>query len=1656
MNGDMPTAGAATGAAKEDGARELRELLDAGAVLPPGTEGGGERAVALTARAYRHPGLDDRVVVRLVTEDLGAAEDAAAGFLGLEAAGEPAVVGVGLRRSLGFPEWVLVHHPRDGHHALAVVPELERTARQARTKPKAALDAYLRLAGQLAGSLPHFLPTFFEQAGRAFLAADNTTYASQMFGQARKAEAEHGLPVDEERLDAVFLEFALAGALPVKALSGYAKELTARVPAQEALRRFRALCVRRTAGGLAPSTQMAGDLRRLAKAAGRDADAEEQDYLTELLDMPATAGAPLGWWKAHRAALVALGRREASVRGALLNLMPRSDERQMPFLWLEILEESGADAGLCDGEVPAEERPRDGVAGWLRRFQRLWSPGWQAEPRLTGLHTLVERAAERLRTELAETDESLTIKLDVDLLDLLLTEKVPVVDPADDAWLLLEPWARGEGQRDLLALAADPRFTAAFDEAADRFCDDEDGRRAVRMLAASPGGRPMLARWMRGVAGRSFTAGLPQLPDALRRLTWLPAEGLVLAAEEVAAVAGADLAAELARTLRGGLVDELGWPAWEEAIAALVSPKDLDEIEVADAWPHLIVSGPAQARVIGTEGTVLVHDLRRPPTDVYGDPGFHYVDGELLVYWNAHGSGDQLRGYWHSSAGSLRGLQGRAGVWALRNDLVTLPLPGGGRTTGTGVLHQGDTVVPARGHLIGDGTSYWVPDQQGEGWREYDPVSGAYGRPGLPGFLADAVRSAPQGSVFESGWLLPLASPEATPAAVPVGGLLGWRVVRLPGGGLRGEDLAGRVVTLPDNRETLSGAVTFPGDDRPRALVESYPKIKIVDPEGVVVAAVTTGRSPGMFAAGTAMLPPPRYWRCLRPRDPEGSLALRRIDDETAVALLKAAVCAECERQGQPAQAVQEELHAQIRALLPQVRDEALVAGIAGVARFAATQQITLDTVATRLNRALAGGDEDRRPSGPSDQVLARALNGLGVPGPWWYGDACHDAFRQLRTVGTALRAASADAVPQERPTAVEQGTRLHFDGPQLPDTSLRWEPLLDHCAAVAYRAVCSAFEPGHTEAMHDLLREIGALGLGSATEPATWRRLSLHLDDTWLVETGGNRREGTWCGVLPLQDGAFIAFQDNSLDSGGCAFTALFHDPSGRFEVPAPYTTRSSAPVGEDREDGWIDGLLALRAEHGPVPWRPEAAEEFARLTGVTLTTARLVVAGLPYVDTHDRGFLPTPVRTALGMKAADAVVARDELRELDATVRRQVVAALLPADPATLWTDGPDVAAAARVWNTRVGRRAAVPEWIVSEASRAVRSPWEPSRALPALLDPASAPELSGDLRWRVHRDRVSPVEEGTVGFTESTLVSVVAVMAWLAHRLPAGDPVRGVLPTALTAVRDRLANPDLMLSLGRYVNLPGFRKVAGTPSEVADGWERYGAVIMATHDNQPAPGIRMALLDASGEDPYLPALRALAGEAGEPFPVELALRAARDPRFEALLADPGDPVAGERAADGTWWPQDPGRSVPELVSEVTAAHGVGADAATLYLILLAMPDPTDRNVARWIGWKPARLKAARAELAATDLVVEASRVRAGRSLFLPGAWTDLRTPRLPFEQWKAPLYDLISGESAQLGVVVPIEPAAALYARAWRRVRDGDVPRFDELRIRRGRRR
>ncbi len=1623
-------------------------LLKAGAVLPRDTTGAGADVVELTARAYRHPGLgDDRVVVRLSPGELGAAEDLAAGFLGLvRDEGEPPVVGLSKRQALGFPEWVLVHHPEDGHHALAVVPELDRIARQAKTKPKAALDACLELAGRLAAAVPHFLPLFHEQAARLFLAVENTTYAAQLFGRARAAEAQYGLAIDEDRLDAVFLEFALVGALPVKVLTGYGKALAGRVTPAEAYERFRRLCVRRTAGGLPPSAQAAAELRRLARAAGLTGTEPEQDYLAELLPLPATLRAAHGWWKAHRAALVALARRVPAARGTLLGLTPPSgDGGEFTALWLEILEESGATAGLADGNLPAEQRCADGTAGWLERFHAARHSGWGRRPTLPLLLDLVERCADQLRTELARPEREAGLRVgveDTDLLDLLLALDVPVADPEAGTenrrhrydHLNLSEWADGDRPRDLLALAADERFHPAFRRALSSLGDGSAD--VVRRVAASPGGRPLLATWMRDVALASTAAGLPGVPEAIARLSWLPTEALELAPGEVAAAAAADLAETLARTLRGGLFEELAWPSWEQAVAELGPGQGRDSLNVVEAWPYLIVANQTQVRVIDADSTVLTHDLRVPTGTSYNH-GFHYVDGELLVFWSSWSS-NGTQGYWHHSPGTVFTLETDRNHWSLRSDHLSLPLPGGGRATGGGVLHRGDTKLPDERPLLSDGTSYWVwhrRDQQNDtGWLEYDPAGGTHGRPSLPAFFADAQR-ADADTGRRGGYsnrLRPTPTVAGSVLGEPTDGLLGWRTVRVPDHGWEGTDTAGRRVTVPEGRDMPVAALAFPGDDRPRALSQHWQELSITDPDGVLTArSRDSNRRRAAFGTGSVDLPPLSHWYALRPRDTEGSAALRAADRETVAALLKSAAAAEKAA----------DLPDLVSAALPRITAPEIIGGIVEVLRFTLTQQKSLDAIAARLHPDTNPVEE--REQGPGDRLIADGLSGLIGPGYYrWNGesDAAHYTLTELAAARTRT-----DATPVPG--------LLHFDMPALPYWSFTWTPLLDQPAAVAYRAVTVAPTDEEREALLTLLAAVDNLGLDSAEGSAAhWRRVLLRLDRPHLLTPDGERNVHHRS-LLPLGGGAVLALTEHSESvPEGHEFGALLYDPSGRFTVPGPYTVRGDAPLGDrDRGAGWLTALLAAAAEHGPVPFRPEDAEEFSRLTGASGALARLVLAGCPAVDSYERNFLEAELRTALGVKAADAAYARDELKGLDTELRRALVAALLPADPAKLWSEGPDVAAAAELWNRRVGRRTPVPDWLATEAARAVGGSWPAHRALAALLDPAASGELSVDVAWTVKGDHVEPREPATRPFTASVLTGTMAMAAWLAHRLPAGDAVRAVLPPVLTAVRQRLAAPELLLEIGHYTSLPAFRSAAGTPTETGEGFERYGAVVMATYDDQPKPALRPALLDSTGSDPYLPALR---GDDQRPSAAERALRTAHDPRFAALLADPGAPAAGAAGADGTWWPQDPSRSVPELVEEVSERHGLGADAATLYLTLLAMPDPTDRNTARWTGWKPARLKAARAELAATDLVVTAGRSRAGRSLFLPGGWADMPSPTLPVEQWKLPMYGLGAGDRPALGVLVPAEPAAELFRRAWQRVREGDLPRFEELKVKRTR--
>jgi hypothetical protein len=111
-----------------------------------------------------------------------------------------------------------------------------------------------------------------------------------------------------------------------------------------------------------------------------------------------------------------------------------------------------------------------------------------------------------------------------------------------------------------------------------------------------------------------------------------------------------------------------------------------------------------------------------------------------------------------------------------------------------------------------------------------------------------------------------------------------------------------------------------------------------------------------------------------------------------------------------------------------------------------------------------------------------------------------------------------------------------------------------------------------------------------------------------------------------------------------------------------------------------------------------------------------------------------------------------------------------------------------------------------------------------------------------------------------------------------------------------------------------------------------------------------------------------------------------------------------------------------------------GVSEDAAALYLQTLALAEPTQQKITLWNGWKPKQYQTAAAELVKKKVLTEGKRERAGRTLFVKGGYSKGDRKNLPMEEWKQPFYAVLDRH-------VITEPVHALFARAWKRIEDGD---------------
>lgn len=1541
-------------------------------------------------------------------------------------------------RSEAYADWARAYDQGAEDAARGLLADVRERISRAYPKAGRALDELAGLARPLP---PAHLPWYWDTVAHR-LASWDTRTAGRAYTLARTAEREHDLPVDPLWRRQNVLLLARAGALPVKELSGHQAWLAAELEPAAAHEEFvRALAAWAASPGELPA-DLARRIRASARAAGLDGS-EEARVLARTVGAARGKALPDTLLDAV-AALLADHPQDDDVLAALLDVFPES--RNDAAAWLRVLLRSGAADAAAAGRIT----PEGGPAAWLARYTRAYSHhrvpygGVARQPMPEELFDLVSRFAPRLRA----ADAPVTLHedrwrwpgLDADLLDVCLAEGIAVVDPGES--IRLSFWG-DRSRRDLKALAADPVFGPRLEGTV--HAGLRGSGTAITRLPENPGIAAEVRARVESLLGALAGGGLAAADEAVEELAGLLDRPTATALDGIdEALAALDPAGPLARALRAGLPEELGWPALEEALAAL-APEEV--AGVTCTWPVLTVYGRSKAVAVAP-GSVRAAAGFTLPEDA-AHHVVHYAGGQFLVSWStdpAHSFGS--RAFWSdrpeevfvpARSYGLRpydgSIQGGLGYQFETRD-------GGGRHDGERVLRPGGREgIDHHDFQMSDGTRFWSSKvfSGRKGWARVDPVTGerAADRT-LPAFHGSA--DLPPGTAFFGDQLTLAALPPDAPAS-PLGqdgdltgcrvlhrtpyagpsptefllegvdgrraryrsgrpGRRPWGIIRMPQGG---EDavLAGETTIrchAAEDNSLLWEAVGFPGPDSARR-----------------------GRPSGH---GVGPFPPPAFWHFLAPRHAASSEALRALGGDTVRALLDAAVrTGDHETFGD-----EDSLRDRVARLLPGVSEPKVVDGVVRAARLAADVLRRREELSRRVGIMRAGPAVELRRAVP-DTALAPALGGL---------------LPQIRPYGSYVPGAH----PATLTAVAAEGRHLRGEIDDearqlaLPATPAPWTALLGSIDAVAWRTTVRTTSDEDRTALTALLETW-------ADQPFAARGGRWRTGAGPLAGSGSGSGRGAHAGtpaVRPVDDAADAPGNDAPTN----------HNAAG--DDPVDDTVRTV-----DRDDaGRLPLLLDLLARRGPLALPAEAVEAFARRTGVRRAIATLVLGGLPQRNGHDEHL---KALRAAPYKANKAMAQEyDGLRHrLGDSGCRAVLAAGVPQDPSELWEPDGMTAAAERMaeaWAGLLGTTEYVDEDLAAalEADLGLGSGWVLAltggpEAVGRLV-PATTGILVGTANGglSLHHAEADGSAGRPVFVQHPVHAAPASVVAWALTELPVGDPAAAAAASVHNALRARMDDPRTLIPLGWHYALgravpgdPAFTPYQGTVLPCPRPLYREDTVVSTAHDDGlfvvSVPGRDVFLRPAALADPAK-AERAERLCATLDLPELLA--AIR--RIQAVRGDAPDRMLA-RAADTPVPPGgyelNPALSVPELMAEAAAALGVGADATVLYLQLLALARPTDQNVRRWNGWTPGRHKAAQAELVNAGAVETGRRARAGRTAFVPGPWTDLKAPHLPLETAKLGPHVASTGRSEPempfLRLLSPVPPHE-LFAEAWRAARCG----------------
>lgn len=1504
------------------------------------------------AIVYSSPALPERSVVRLAPAPLAVVEDLTAEAFGLSPAGATEV-GFMRARASGFPAWPIMHDPGNARHALNLVGALQRAGRQLRSKPGAAKDELTKIGNDLGNAAPHFLPTFYEEAARMFLAAGNQTYAAQFVGKAREAERVHGLAIDEQRHQAVMLEFALEGAVSAKELTAEAKSLPGRVAPDEAYELFLRLNVERVLGGMPPYAGVLVDLRKLGRAAGKKPAETDHDFLGQVISAQSLRQAAGAFWERATPALKKLVETDEAVASGLVSFLPG---KVKVAAWVAILSE----LRLLDQLAADPPAARSWLQMMMDQVVTRWDDGDSESlvPVILGW-----------QQSLAGATFSCSGRLALDTMDALLEVGAEV--ELRGGGLDLRLWARNFFRRDLTFVAAHPRLRAAF--SAPSWIPDD----LPSVAAAHPGAREIVRGWLQTARDQGGLT-LVGLERRLEFARWATAETYpAWHAEFDALYSGLDVPEIVAENLRLGLTTELTHPLVEQTITELKAAGTKNDRwpTVADQWPAIAVYCDNRVRFIEGAEIVAAHDF---PADVdieaaelvAGEIGIMVMDAsyDSVRMWAGPTATQKLVGYYRAGAES------------------SLPVPGG-RLYPSGLVTPGGKAyhnTQHNGEVLSDGTHYWRLHL--DDCVELDPETGREGRQSLPAALAAAVEQhRPEGFALSTGTMYRPVTPATADSLMSTAdGMHSCIVLVQPQ--LYGTPAEQRIIdadgTLytwtPPGRSFASpvwGVLRRPGGgvwlvDADRTLIDAE--------TGLYLLPALTADADNHLLTQL----PRHVWHHLRARDEGASERMRGLIATDVEALVEA-VSGVPEPADIPRQTFWEPAYVYDVAL-PGSSAMATAAALLGV-----------DAADTRMHPLLTSVVMVAVDALQSVRAAAEITGRAG-------GDPAADEVVDV----PALNKVVAAHRPQYSRGSLQRVIQAIDDG-SVPDENLDvaqiigWESALVALAAAPLRP---AEERTQLARLGVDLGEVGFLtpGMGTAVVP----QLTSGTAGAWFTTRadGGHRL----LRIAASYDYSVVLFAGEA--------PATVHD--------LPVTVAS----GERPDpDALLGVLLHLRDTDATLEWDPGWATALAAATGLSEAAAAILLMGLPRLGEYVQNFLPADVRTLLGLKVAEADMARTELRALPIQHLIALLAAAVPlSDPASYLTAGPDIAAMANMWRKLRGDRLTLPADVVADVTKTFHE-WGADK-VPELLQ-----EVPDARTFADSRAHLQP-----------------AFLAAMAERLPLDDPLRAWLADRLEQLAAAfVATPQVEAAYSYSAQvLAALSLPEPQDRTVAERHEVDGLVLVCQYGRVE---IFYSPAEAQKQPELLPRLEGL--------PVDNAGALRRTVRLHEFLT--GDAVAETVAwlrTPGSGSPRDPQAVVPGVVEQAAAGLGVPAEAARYWLQLAALPNPSDRVVQAATGWTKAARTAAAAPLLEQGLVIEAKRPRAGRTLFLPGGWLEASAPHPPMEVWKAPFFDLDDTPkvSPLFGAVVYVGPMSTLFTDAWQRYADGDAPGYQELRTQPYRRR